>query len=789
MSRVGAGGPRPTPMDGADNDRGNVRPMQRGRAPTDTGEGLILDGTRRIAEHFQVKRNADNVERLLSEHAALAPDAALRRLANEMGIEDDDQDDFIDGLKEAVATSTAAGRQTDPTQGLTEDEDRYLELRDKDLDAQAKKAQEAGKGWRRGRLIAAGSVAAYLGFATSALVGKMATYGRMPMPFEMINISGVLTLMGSEIIGGKLRSRAGGYGAHDSLAWKNYNTCISRLKALGIEEAGKQSDRAALRSIQKIRKVELVKLQNICIDLLRREFGQELGMKKTTDHGDVPDERESLNPFLKNINTKLQVHVPSDELVVGDALGGGESTESTVEASSSSSASSSLEVEVDEESEGDDGVPELRAAVDAQRADESKRSHELRMPDGTPVFTIEAGATAESFKVTWPGEDSPRDLCTQAVAKEHVDRLMRLAEPLANAAWWRAMLCDENPFIGFSSVLMAPGTLTPIIQSTMPGCVVGATIDTVQAVGFSHLGLVLSYLEQDRLRGKYGGANPGKVANTGVNAAAYKRIDWLLSTVGARAEVLADMKTRLSNGRHYLLGQQRDLNKILPQDKKALARVKARIGVYEKALKETDEARRSCVKQRKALLKERQAVEGVATVLARTWRDAMSDYVCVNPVQFAARVFSYSLPFLVYSNLWVPFVMQPLRPVEFNATTGLPHDKPFGMVWLPYMALAPFYGFVIQLPYQFRNLGIGDNVEHVARMGGAYGKRGYNALMNALACGRHEDVETGRYDEEAVDDDAQSSPKPARKPVAARSSKPNTTIDVARLPLGDSDEE
>ena len=196
------------------------------------------------------------------------------------------------------------------------------------------------------------------------------------------------------------------------------------------------------------------------------------------------------------------------------------------------------------------------------------------------------------------------------------------------------------------------------------------------------------------------------------------------------------------------------MKKSEQQDRRVLTQVKRKIKVYEKALQEVDEARRSCVKQRKALLKERQAVEGVVKVVTRTWRDAMSANVCVNPLQFAARVVSYSLPFLVYSNLWIPFVMQPLRPVDFNATTNQTHDRPLGMDWLQYLLLAPHYGFVIQLLYQFRNLGIGDNLEHALRMGGAYGEKGFNALMQALCGGRGEDVETGRFDEETVEEAA-----------------------------------
>ena len=780
---------------------------------------MVLDDTCRVAQHFNVNGDDRDVERLLKEYANLAPRAAMRKLANEMGIEEDHVEHFINGLLEVVAASTAGGEFPEPDKGLTKEEERYLDLLDKELDTQTQKAQEAGKGWRRGRLIAAGSLAAYLGFALSALVGKLATYLGMPMPFQMINISGLLTLVGAEVIGGKLRSRAGGYGAHDSLAYRGYNTCLQKLKGLAIEEAGVQGDRAALRSIEKRRNAEYVKLQKICVDLLRREFGHLLGMKKTTDHVDVPDMSDSYNPFLKRVHTKLQVHVSPDDVVVGDASDGGKSTESTVSATSSSestesavgasslsssgrsaeqktsdsASSSSVKVEIDEESEGESRRPGLRIVED----DESERSHELRMPDGTLVFTIEAGATTESFKVTWPGEDQSHDLCKEAVAKKHVDQLMSLAEHLANAAWWRAMVCDENPFIGFSSILMIPGTLTPIIQATMRQSVAGATIDTLQAVGASHFGLVVSYLEQDRLRDKYGGANAGKVANTAVNAAAYERVDWLLSTVRARAEVLADMKTRLTNGSHYLKRQERDLQKSGQPDKAALKKVKAKIEVYEKALRDVDEARKSCVKQRKALLKERQAVESVGKVVARTWRDAMRDFVCVNPAQFAARVISYSLPFIIFSNLYVRYVTQPLRPVEINETTGEAHDGPFGMDWIPVIIASGFYGFVIQGPYQFRNLGIGDRVEGVLQQGGAYTKRGYNALMNALATGRHQDVETARYDDEEVDDaaddpttdDAKVSPQPARRPEKAKSSKQGTTVDVARLPLGDSDEE
>ena len=542
------------------------------------------------------------------------------------------------------------------------------------------------------------------------------------------------------------------------------------------------------------------------------------------DHKDVPDKPGASNPFLKRIHTRLQIHVPADDLFVGDASAGGESTDSTPGSSTASSIerrsvkeeSSSVKVSVSEPSFGEgvadqsadgDTRPELRVGHGGDSSfegprDEGRRARDVHMPDGTLLFTVEAGASADRFRVLWPNESRSFDLCKDPVAEKHVEQFMGMAEHLASAAWWRAMLCDEMPFQGFSGVLMLPGVLTPIIQATLGKGLLGGFIDTVQAVGFSHLGLVLTYLEQDRLRGKYGGANPGKVVNPQEDAAARESIQWQLGAVAARAEVLADMKTQLTNGHHYLLGRQRELKPNPQGNKQALSTLKAKIKVYEQALDEVNEARAACVREKKALLREFRTVEGVAAAVGRTWTQAMSSSLCQNRAQFAARLVSYSLPFIIYSNLYIRYITQPLRPVEINETTGETQDLPFGMVWLPFIVASSFYGFVIQQPYQIRNLGIGDKLEYGMQVAGAYGRRGYSALLNALACGRRRAVETGEYDEETAEGrdydeetaEAQMSSAetpdsserpPSMTPAKAKPSDPAPVVDVANLLLPD----
>jgi hypothetical protein len=701
-------------MDGAQDDADNAPTAQQQSTTAAPGEAMVLRAVRDVARQFQARGDDTDVERLLRAYSLFAPETAMRALAADIGIHGHEAvRQFVGALKEAVVVGTCGDKPV-----LTDDERRYLARRQGHVEEVRGGAALEN---RTCNLARAGSFAAYNGFALVALLGKIANYAGMPMAFEVINLSGLMTLMFAEVNGAKLRSRSGGFGGHDSRAWKEYNTCIARLDALAVDESAARGDRMRLQAIAKRRDGLYIELQKICVGLIHREFGHRLGMKGATDHEDVPMLAHSRNPFLRRIHTTLQIHVMPDDLVVGDASAGGESTISTPGSSLESDDSSS-----DSDSTADPDV-------------ERTRSHELRMPDGTLVCTFDAGASSKCLRVTWPGENRSTDLCSEAVQGAHAGDFRKLARHLANAAWWRAMLCDENPFQGFSGVLMAPGTLTPIVQSTLGRGPLGASIDTVQAVGFSHLGLVLTYREQDRLRGKYGGANPAPVVDGDENAAVRDVIDGELKTLAARAEVLAEMKTQLNNGRQFVANSR------------AGAR-KARLKVYDAALAQVDAARAQCVRDRKALLAKAREVEDVATAVARNWKDSMQGEICGNPLRFFSRLFSYILPFAIYSNLYIRYVTQPLRPVEVNETSGEAHDLPLGVDWIPFIVASAFYGFVIQQPYQVRNLGIGDNLEYGMHMAGAHVRKGWGALMHALACGRREEVETASWDEETAVD-------------------------------------
>ena len=368
-----------------------------------------------------------------------------------------------------------------------------------------------------------------------------------------------------------------------------------------------------------------------------------------------------------------------------------------------------------------------------------------------------------SFKVTWPGDKEPMDLCATAVPLEHIAEFKELADKLVNAARWRSFVCDELPFQAFNCTLLIPGALTPVRQGTMSGAGLAAA-DTLQAFFLTFGGISALFSIQNALRSKISGANPSPGTHGAVQDAKYDVIQLHLAGVEARAEFVREVKRGITKGLESLQAERSKLKRPdvyehevkEPSEKEVeqLEKIEQDIKLHEHALSDMRELRRLCVKEKNSLVEQREKVEGVVKVVGRGWVNGVRDYFCRNSAQMLAKLTSYTVPFTLYSCLYVNYVVVPLIPAKtiLDKATGTMVAPRYGPVWVPYTIANAFYGFVIGQTFQLRNLVGTTYGERGFAKAGAYAKRGYEALIescsaNSRASGNPDDHAYARLDE------------------------------------------
>jgi hypothetical protein len=309
-------------------------------------------------------------------------------------------------------------------------------------------------------------------------------------------------------------------------------------------------------------------------------------------------------------------------------------------------------------------------------------------------------------------------------------------------------VCDDLPFQLFNGILMLPGALTPIMTASIPNVVALGVADTTQAVGFTYGGVSSLFMLQNALRSRISGANPSPGVYEPLQDAKYDVVQFKLNGVEARAQFLCNMKNELKLGLQALQAKRSHLVRMETEGSefeqkaeftdvhaKELEKVEASIALHEHALLDINALRRVCVKEKESLVEERTKFQSGFKIVARGWQDTMKNYCCLNPAQALAKLFFYTLPFILYSALYVGLFMASLRPskIVVNAALKLTKEQPFGKVWVPYTIASAFYGFMIGQTFQFRNLYGATYGERALAMVGAHAQNAYKALVETCA--------------------------------------------------------
>ena len=696
----------------------------RGSQPSDmdgTSQGTPPStGTFTAAIPVSAKGDAEAVLKLLNRYAATTPAEAMTQLARHAGLTKPHEiAAFVHDLKLTTVYIDVAGEELPPR---TPEERKVLEDLGKKVDQHAAAApKNATLRAQFCNQVGTAAPATLLGFGLVTVIGKVGTYALLPTPYYLATLGGAIVMFGGESVAGTIGASGAGYAGVDAKAYADFNTCMATLASLEIKERGldplDSKTEGKKNKIEHLCRDEFVKMQRICVDLMKRELGKPLGMKGDTDNDDVP--RRAL------VHSKL-----------------------TCQREEAPISAASVTEDEDETRIDFDNRPEMRVREnedDKPAIHEGQCRHEIYHAQDEFIFTVEPGATSASFKVTWPGDKEPMDLCKTAVPVEFIPRFKELADKLVSAARWRSFVCDELPYELYSCTLLLPGALTPILQGTMSGAALAAT-DTVQSFFLNYGGISSMSIFRNALRSRFSGANPSPGTYGPAQDAKYDAIQFQLAGVDARAEFVRDLKKAMTTGLEDLRAQRGklvkrdqypefDAKELSDEDSKELENIEKNIALHEHALSDVRELRRLCVKERNSLVAQREAVDGIAKAAGRGWVDGLKGYFCRNRPQALAKLVSYSVPFALYSCLYANYVVAPLVPLKtvLDKATGLLVAPRFGPLWVPYTMANAFYGFVIGQPYMARNLIGTTYLERGLAQAGEYARQGLESTRRGLS--------------------------------------------------------
>lgn len=330
--------------------------------------------------------------------------------------------------------------------------------------------------------------------------------------------------------------------------------------------------------------------------------------------------------------------------------------------------------------------------------------------DGKWLFTVVQPLLAGRFDVRWPDGSTTDLMAALALAPAGgQDPLRGAGERLLGAARLRAFVCDETPFLLFGAFYAISGALGPYLLKALDDPKAGAAADTLLSVGMAFFGTQSLVHAQNAARAAWSGKAVGPGAHAPERVARLERAELHRSALVARLAYLKDARTALDR-------QLADdaIGPPLAADGRA-ERTAARSGVKRAMVTVMRELRTAEL----AVSKERSKLGTVAFNTRAGWQGYLAD----TPL-LVSRIVAYTLPYVFYSQVF----MQQIQvlypgdpgpagnatgdPMAFNASTGAPPGD-LGH----YMAANAFNGFVMAIPFMFRNLAVSRLLEHGIRLG------------------------------------------------------------------------
>lgn len=646
--------------------------------PTNSSRRLPIDGNDIDNQGVARMRNAikglgdsgvselTTAQAALDHVASLSRDERVQQLARSLGISDEkDLETFEDAFRQCM---------TQAEKPLSEEEQVALKAALKSLDAKTVKpnTSKSAQAWNT-------SVSATLtfltGFGLVSFIAKMASIYKVPNAINFVNLAGPSILLLAEIITGKYREQGPNYPAADAGAYMTYDSLVAQMVGLDIEENGllsrRMPDANRLTEIGRERTSLQVKVQSVCIGLMKQEFGHTLKMKSDSDSADVP------STLMQCLRSGLTCREPADDVAIA--------------------------------ADTDEDLPSPELTADLNNAE-----HQISRQDGTPIFVIHGKPDANNFIVTFAGDDQKVNLRKECVPDKHKKLFESAASPLVGAARCRSALCDEAAFTLFGMFYVVSGSMGPWIVAKMDSR--GVWVDLGLSLLMTLFGTQALLHAQNAFRSVFSGINisptnaahlPGEIKRLTAWGEQLRTMeDYLVGNLKTLREQAAD-SSQENNRSDGSLNTELEARLYALDGGDLPPELAAEINAHREALLVLQANKKDCIKQLKAA----EMLGSKPLYMAREWVSKISEYLG-NPQLLIAKLAGYSATYVLYTQVFIPqiSVLKPPATVNvtsFNATSGLnvtqsatPDADEYGN----YMAAFAFNGFAMLSVFLLRNL-------------------------------------------------------------------------------------
>ncbi|MFP8834326.1 hypothetical protein ACLIJR_08655 [Hydrogenophaga sp. XSHU_21] len=356
----------------------------------------------------------------------------------------------------------------------------------------------------------------------------------------------------------------------------------------------------------------------------------------------------------------------------------------------------------------------LRSGLQADAA-----TGQVRLPDGSLLFTVVIPFRAGRFDVVWP-DGSACNLLAETVAPAHQAMLSTASGLLFSAAQLRALVCDEGPFLLFGAFYAISGALGPYLLNTLDNRAAAVASDTLLSVGMAFFGTQSLVHAQNLARSLLSGKRVSPGAHAPERVARLEQAEFTRSALLARLSYLKGTRAQLD---HQLSRDGQDADGPAPTAEERDELRAARSEVKRAIVTVLREVRAS----EQAVAKAGSKLDAVAFNVRAGW----SAYLADAPL-LVARLAAYTIPYLFYSQVFMQQI-QVLYPTGPASAGGVPPgpDAPGNFSVDPlatnatlgsgslehYMAANAFNGFVMAIPFMFRNLALSRVIEQGIHLG------------------------------------------------------------------------
>jgi hypothetical protein len=338
------------------------------------------------------------------------------------------------------------------------------------------------------------------------------------------------------------------------------------------------------------------------------------------------------------------------------------------------------------------------------------------LPDGTHLFTYNAGGASGSFKVTWPDGSGPTDLRSEVIPRQHREAFARAEGLLLGAARTRSLFCDEATGLSFALFYGIHGVAGPFLHAATDNSV---TADTASNLAASFCSLQGVFHGGNAMLSWLSGAKPHAAPSQPENHARLAHADLRVETLQTRVRELDDLRVRLETELSNLHTRKARIGELMAAPdreqksatnlKEALARCNAQIALRKQAGLQLKSHARDAVKALAAAQLDRGKSSGK---LAATWAGAKEIWKghAENVPRLLARLAGYSLPYLMLAEVFLRYVslLAPPAPgsetpganeTAFNQTAGVPAHA-----WNPFLSVIWANGLQVAMLFGARHL-------------------------------------------------------------------------------------